>query len=72
VEQGPFSKKVVQEYQAELQRRGLSPSSINVQLAALRKLASEAADNGLLSPHIAAEIAKVGGVRYVGGRLGPV
>lgn len=71
VENGPFSKKVVQEYHAELERRGLSPSSINVQLAALRKLASEAADNGLLSPDIAAEIAKVRGVRYVGSKAGP-
>lgn len=70
VEHGPFSKKVVQAYRVELERRRLSPSSINLGLAALRKLANQAADNGLLSPGIAAEIAKVRGVRYVGRRVG--
>src|SRR5271157_545703 len=70
VEHGRFSKKVVQEYRAELERRRLSPSSINVQLAALRKLAREATDNGLLSPDTAAEIAKVRGARSAGRKAG--
>jgi integrase len=39
-------------------------------LAALRKLASEAANNGLLSPEIAAGIVNIPGSRYVGRRAG--
>jgi len=70
VEHGPLSKKVVQEYRGELEMRGLSPSSINLQLAALRKLASQAINNGLLSPDVGAEIAQVRGVRYVGTKAG--
>lgn len=69
-EHGPFSRMVVQEYRTELERQGLAPSSINVQLAALRKLAGEAADNGLLPPEIAAGIAKVRGARQAGVRAG--
>ena len=46
---GPLSKAVVQRYRATvLEARGLAPSSINVKLAAVRKLAAEAAANGLL------------------------
>jgi site-specific recombinase XerD len=67
---GPFSKMVVQDYRTELEKQGLAPSSINVQLAALRKLASEAADNGVIAPEIAAGIAKVRGVRRAGVRTG--
>jgi site-specific recombinase XerD len=69
-EHGPFSRGVVQQYRAELEKQGRSPSTINVQLAALRKLASEAADNGLLAPEIVAGIAKVRGARQAGVRAG--
>jgi site-specific recombinase XerD len=69
-EHGPFSRAVVHQYRAELERQGRSASTINVQLAALRKLASEAAENGLLQPEIAAGIGKVGGVRQAGVRAG--
>ena len=55
---GPLSKAVVQSYRAELDRLGLASSTINVRLAAIRKLASEAADNGLLDPALAAGIAR--------------
>jgi len=58
-EHGPFSSTVVQEYRAELERQGLAPSSINLELAALRKLASEAAAMRLLSPDAAVAISKV-------------
>jgi site-specific recombinase XerD len=44
-----FTKATVQRYRAELEARGLSASAINVQLAAIKKLATEAADNGLLA-----------------------
>jgi len=66
----PFSKAVVQEYSVQLEAQKLSPSTINVRLAAIRKLASQAADNGLLAPELAAGIAKVKGVKRRGVRLG--
>jgi len=65
-----FTKATVQKYRAELQAKGLAPSSINVRLSAVRKLAVEASDNGLLAPEIAAGIGRVKGVRRVGVRLG--
>src|SRR5215211_898633 len=40
-----FTKATVQAYRAELEGRGLSASAVNVQLAAIKKLAAEAADN---------------------------
>lgn len=67
---GGFSRIVIQQYRAELEQQGLAPSSINIQLAALRKLACEAAENGLLAPEIASGIAKVRGARQAGVRAG--
>jgi integrase len=67
---GPFSKALLQEYRSQLETRGLAPSTINVRLAALRKLAAEAADNGLLDPVLAAGISKVRGARQLGVRAG--
>jgi integrase/recombinase XerD len=67
---GPFSKAVVQEYRAHLEARRLSASTINVHLAAVRKLAGEAADNGLLAPELAAGIARVRGAKRLGARAG--
>ena len=58
-----FTKATVQSYRAEIEARGLSASAVNVQLAAIRQLATEAADNGLLAPELAAGIAKVRGAR---------
>ena len=66
----PFSKAVVQEYRAQLEARGLSASTINVHLAAVRKLAMEAADNGLLAPELAAGVARVRGAKRHGERVG--
>jgi site-specific recombinase XerD len=67
---GQLSKAVVQSYRAELDRAGLASSTINVRLAAIRKLASEAADNGLLDPALAAGIARVKGAKQHGVRAG--
>lgn len=66
----PFSKAVVQEYRSHLEAQGLAPSTINVRLAAIRKLAAEAADNGLLAPELAAGIGKVKGAKQRGVRAG--
>jgi site-specific recombinase XerD len=53
-----------------LEERGLAPGTINVPMAAVRRLAYEAADSGLLSPEFAAGIHRVKGVRKLGSRLG--
>jgi site-specific recombinase XerD len=65
-----FTKATVQRYRSHLESRSLSASALNVQLAAIRKLAAEAADNGFLSPELAAGIAKVPGARSEGPRAG--
>ena len=56
-----FSKTVVLRYRLELEARQLAPATINLRLAAVRRLAFEAADTGLLSPELAAGIARVKG-----------
>ncbi len=43
---------------SQLEARAFSPSTVNVRLAAVRKLASEAADNALLAPELAAGMPK--------------
>jgi hypothetical protein len=45
-----FNRTVVLRYRIHLESRGLAPGTINVRLAAVRRLAYEAADAGLLSP----------------------
>src|SRR5579871_3206042 len=51
-------------------RRGLGAVSINVRITAVRKLAVEAADNGLLAPELPNGITRVRGVAAKGVRLG--
>ena len=46
------------------------PSTINVRLAAVRRLAYEAADTGLLSPELAAGIRRVKGAKRLNVRIG--
>jgi hypothetical protein len=53
-----------------LEARGLGPISIKVGIAAVRKLAVEAADNGLLAPELAAGTTLVKGARSKGVRVG--
>lgn len=65
-----FSKTVVTRYRTHLEDRMLAPGTINVRLAAVRRLAYEAADTGLLSPDLAAGIRRVRGVKKLGTRLG--
>jgi len=67
---GPFRKAVVQEYRTKLEADGLAASTINVRLAAIRKLAREATDNGLLALDLAAGIARVRGAKALGVRAG--
>ncbi len=57
-----FGPTVVLRYRYELEARRLAPATINLRLAAVRRLAYEASDNGLLSPDLAASIRRVKGV----------
>lgn len=67
---GSLSKAVVTAYKSWLEEQGLAPATINLRLAAVRKLAEEAADNGLLADDIAAAIGRVKGARRLGVRAG--
>ncbi|MFZ1141597.1 MAG: phage integrase SAM-like domain-containing protein [Candidatus Sulfotelmatobacter sp.] len=51
-----FNRIVVVRYRMYLESRHLAANTINQQLAAVRRLAHEAADAGLLSPELAAGI----------------
>ena len=65
-----FSKTVVVRYRMHLETRKLAPSTINLRLGAVRRLAYEASDCGLLSADLAAGIRRVKGVKKLGVRLG--
>src|ERR1700756_60101 len=65
-----FSRTVVLRYRIHLESRNLAPGTINLRLGAVRRLAYEAADCGLLSPDLAAGIRRVKGVKKIGIRLG--
>src|SRR5258707_6364731 len=65
-----FNKATVSMWRVALEARGLGSISINVRITAVRKLAVEAADNGLLAPELAAGIARVKGVKSKGVRVG--
>src|ERR1700719_3368920 len=65
-----FNRIVVGRYRMYLESRGLAATTINQQLAAVRRLAHEAADAGLLSPELAAGITRVKGVKQLGFRAG--
>src|SRR5579875_1496773 len=65
-----FNKTVVTRYRIALEQRRYAPSTINLRLAAVRRLAYEAADAGLLSPDLAAGIRRVKGAKRLGVRLG--
>src|SRR5216683_4857411 len=65
-----FTKATVAAWRVALEARGLGAVSINVRITAVRKLAVEAADNGLLAPELANGITRVKGVASKGIRLG--
>jgi len=65
-----FNKTVVLRYRIQLEAKHLAPATINLRLAAVRRLAYEAADVGLLSPDLAASIRRVKGAKRLGARLG--
>jgi site-specific recombinase XerD len=65
-----FTKATVSAWRVALEARGLGSVSINVRITAVRKLAVEAAVNGLLAPELAAGIARVKGAKSKGVRVG--
>lgn len=65
-----FNKATVQVYLIILRKAGVSESSINQRLTAIRKLAAELADNEIISESAAHAIERVKGIRKEGKRLG--
>src|SRR5580698_2454597 len=65
-----FTKATVSAWRVSLEERKLGSSSIIIRMSAIRKLAAEAADNGLLAPELAAGIARVRSAKSVGIRMG--
>src|SRR5437773_3405277 len=65
-----FTKATVSAWRVSLEDRRLGSSSIIIRMSAIRKLAAEAADNGLLAPELAAGIARVKSAKSVGIRTG--
>jgi integrase len=66
----PLTRALVQRYRVVLERRELAPSTINQHLSAIRALADECAESGLLDPPTATAIGRVKGVPVRGVRLG--
>ena len=65
-----FNRTVVLRYRIHLESRSLAPGTVNLRLGAVRRLAYEAADSGLLSPDLAAGVRRVKGVKKLGVRFG--
>jgi integrase len=65
-----FNKATVSAWRVALEACGLGAVSNYVRITAVRKLAVEAADNGLLAPELANAITRVKGVASKGVRLG--
>src|SRR5215467_11465457 len=65
-----FTKATVSSWRLSLEERELGSSSIIIRMSAIRKLAAEAADNGMLAPELAAGIARVKSAKCVGVRTG--
>jgi integrase len=65
-----FNRTVVLRHRIFLEQKLYAPTTINLRLAAVRRVAYEAADSGLLSPELAAGIRRVKGVRRIGVRVG--
>lgn len=64
----PLSRALLMEWKAAMDE--LAPSTVNVRLAAMRKLVEEAERNGILGREEAARLADVPNVRQQGTRMG--
>src|SRR5580704_15062391 len=65
-----FTKATMSAWRVSLEERRLGSSSIIIRMSAIRKLAAEAADNGLLAPELAAGISRVKSAKTQGIRTG--
>jgi hypothetical protein len=65
-----YMKTTLAAWRVALEARGLGAVSINVRITVVRKLAVEAADNGLLAPELANGITRVKGAASKGVRWG--
>src|ERR1700756_4253062 len=65
-----FTKATVSAWRVSLEDRRLGSSSIIIRMSAIRKLAAEAADNGLLAPELAAGTRRVKSAKTQGIRGG--
>src|SRR5215469_3518330 len=63
-------RAIVQQYRSVLESASLAPASINLRLSAIRKLAAEAAENGLLDRSVAQGIVSLKGVHQSSARVG--
>jgi integrase len=66
----PFNRATVHAHRTILESKGYAPSTINQRLAAVKKLAREAAANGWLEAETAAAIDQVTGIKQQGVRAG--
>jgi integrase len=65
-----LNRIVVLRYRTHLESIALAPATINLRLAAIRRLAYEASDSGLLSPELVAGIRRIKGVKKLGQQVG--
>lgn len=65
-----LNRTVVLRFRLYLESLGFASRTVNQRLAAVRRLAYEAADSGLLSPELAAGIRRVKGAKQLGARTG--
>ncbi len=65
-----FNRTVVLRYRLHLEQKGYAPNTIHLRLAAVRRVAYEACDSGLLSPELGAGMRRLKGVRRLGVRVG--
>lgn len=65
-----FTRATVQAWRAALEAKGFAPATVNQKLSAVRKLAAEAAYNGLLDPAAAQAIRDIRGAEQRGVRTG--
>jgi hypothetical protein len=65
-----LNRTVVLRYRIYLEERHLAPTTINLRLAVVRRVAYEAADSGLLSPEPVAGIRHAKSVRRIGVSVG--
>jgi integrase len=66
----PLSRALLMEYRAAMLEKGLSASTVNVRLSAVRKLIGEAQRNGIIGAEEAANLAGVPNLSQKGTRLG--